>query len=300
MKPMSWTKLEERLSLGDGQGHFENYRSFLQVTRNNISSQGNQAVGPLPNCGRRFNFLSRVERHVALACVWLGALDVREQFPLWPWPHPHPLNDWPHGNVRENLVPGLIEIARGADIDHGHWVGSRVPYVGTLDLMVTVGTLEAPRLAGIACKPKALLRLGLKSQRRLARLELERRYCQSVGATHVIVDRDDVPLTLAANLEVLAPDAGLLERTRAHASYERLRDPLIAHLTAGEPIRAAVLAAVAHASCMDSDGWDAFRMVAWTQAVDIDLSRPIHHTEPVMPGGRALRRAMQRKFFGDV
>lgn len=300
MKAMSWEKLDARLSLGDGQGHLEGYRAFLQVTRSNIARQGNQAVGPLPNYRRRFNFLSRVERHVALACTWLGALDVREQFPLWPWPHAHPLSDWPHATVSANPAPGLLDIAREAQIDHGHWVGSRVPYVATLDLMLTVGTLEAPRLAGIACKPKELLTLGEKSERRLARLELERRYCQAVGATHVIVDRGNVPQTLAANLEALAPDAGLLARTGAHGSYERLCDLLTTRLLAGESIRAAVFAAVAGASCFDRDGWDAFRLLAWTQAVDIDLSRPIHHTQPVTPGGRALRATMRRQLFGDA
>lgn len=300
MKPMNWDKLDERLSRGDGQGHHEQYRAFLQVTRSNITNQGNQAVGPLPNYRRRFNFLSRVERHAALACVWLGVLDVREQFPLWPWPHAHPLSDWPYASVRANPVPGLIEIARNARIDHGCWVGSRVPYVATLDLMLTVGTPEAPRLAGIACKPKELLDLGVKSQRRLARLELERRYCQAVGASHVIVDRSDVPPTLAANLETLAPDARLLERTRAQASYERLRDSLIENLLAREPIRASVNAAVTREACTVAEGWDAFRLVAWTQAIDIDLSRPIHHTQPVVPGGHVLRATMRRKFFGEA
>lgn len=300
MKPMNWDKLNERVSRGDGQGHLETYRAFLRVTRSNIASQGNQSVGPLPNYRRRFNFLSRVERHVALACVWLGALDVREQFPLWPWAHAHPLSDWASADLRSNDAPGLIEIAREAGIEHGHWVGSRVPYVATLDLMLTVGTAEAPRLAGIACKPKELLALGVKSQRRLARLELERRYCRMVGASHVIVDRSDVPQTLAANLETLAPDAGLSERTKTNAAHGALCDVLKINLLAREPIRTAVTGAVARLSCTASEGWDAFRLLAWTQAVDIDLSRPIHHTQPVVPGGRTLQGAMRRKFFGEA
>lgn len=297
MKPMNWELLDERLARGDGQGHLEDYRAFLRVTRSNIAAQGNQAVGPLPNYQRRFNFLSRVERHVALACVWLGVLDVREQFPLWPWVHAHPLGDWPFA-PRTGRAPGLLDIARDAGIDHGHWVGSRVPYVATLDLMLTVGTRESPRLAGVACKPKELLLLGRKSARRLARLELERRYCRAVDATHVIVDRSDLPPTLAANLEALAPDAQSLQRTTCHPAFHALRETLTARLQAQDPIRVAVQSAATRAACPVADGWDAFRLLAWTQAVDIDLARPLHHTQPVVPGGRALQTSMRRKLLG--
>lgn len=297
MKPMNWDKLQARLLRGDGQGHNEHYRAFLQVTRSNITSQGNQAVGSLPRYRRRFNFLSRVERHVALTCVWLGALDVREQFPLWPWAHAHPLSDWPQACVAGPAVPGLLTLARDANIAHGYWVGSRVPYVATLDLMVTVGSLEAPRLAGIACKPKELLALGVKSQRRLARLELERRYCRAIGASHVIVDRSDVPQTLAANLEALAPDERLRTWMRSQV-FDQLREALVPRLVAGAPIRAAVEAAAQRVRCTLAEGWDAFRMLAWTQVIDIDLARPVHHTQAIVPGGHALQASLRHKFFG--
>ena len=41
----------------------------------------------------------------------LGVIDLREQFPLWPFPHQHPLNDWPLASVPARHAPALQDIA---------------------------------------------------------------------------------------------------------------------------------------------------------------------------------------------
>lgn len=89
---------------------------------------------------------------------YLRALDVREQFPLWPFPHPHPLVDHPETQQRRpRQCPGLIAIADKLGVDHGREVGSDVPYVASLDLLVTLKRKNGMGLAGIALKPHELI-----------------------------------------------------------------------------------------------------------------------------------------------
>ncbi|WP_158900125.1 hypothetical protein [Burkholderia sp. L27(2015)] len=192
MPVMTWEKLLRRIEEGRGSGHGDAYQPWLWIHRKNPSKRGNQVAAPLPGYRRTSHFLAVIERHTALLCLFLGAQDVREQFPMWPMPHLHPLAGVPGGTGcgYSSLVRGLLDIASEANIPHGFEVGSGgVPYVATLDLGVTLRSDDGPRFAGISLKPHDEILAAEPSDRILERLKLEDLYLIELCAHYKIVDR---------------------------------------------------------------------------------------------------------------
>jgi hypothetical protein len=52
---------------------------------------------------------------------------------MWPYEHPHPAQHLDHG---QRTAQGLIDIAKHLGIEHGCFVGTTVPYIGSIDLML--------------------------------------------------------------------------------------------------------------------------------------------------------------------
>ncbi len=292
MKRVHWNVLFDYIAEGRGQGHLEQYRALIRITRRNFPRRSNQIVGVLPTHERRFDFLSRAEYLIALVWAWLGALDIREQFPLWPFAHGHPLNHWPLARLQTRRAPALLDIARDAGIDHGCYPGTRIPYIATTDLVMTTGDPMAPALLAVACKPSSELKSASHETRMLERLELERRYFGALGVTFRVADGGDLNPVLTANLQMLAPDktsrARLAELHDKQAAEERLKRRLEA-----ESIRDAVWALASDLRLTMTQAWDIFHSLAWRGEIDIDLTRPLHASLPMTSGGRARRAALR-------
>ncbi len=289
---ISWNTLSQWIDNGLGFGHFEWYKAFLRITRRKFPRRSNQVVGVLPGFRRRFDFWSRTERKIGLLGIWLGVLDVREQYPVWPWSHPHPLADWPLFPMSFPDAPALLAVAREAGIEHGTYVGSTVPYVATTDLLLTVGSKEQPRLVAVACKPRALFCGERADQRVVERLELERRYFQTLGVPHIVADDVAVDATLVANLEAVAPDAALSEALEHFQDRGKAQEVLCRRLEQ-DTIRDAVWGTASELRCDLPLVWAVFNMLAWTQTIDIDLAKPIHRSLPMCTGGTARRKALR-------
>jgi hypothetical protein len=298
---MSEGKLIEMLRGGYGQGHGDNYRPFLKNTRAAISKKGTQSSAKvLYGINRSCDFKSRQEKRIARALLWLGASDIREQFPIWPWPHPNPLLGAPTAEliILAN-APGLIEIAREADIPHGVYVGTNLPYVATIDFMVTVYTKQSARLVAIACKDREIVLDVDGSLRPLERLELERRYCAQLHIPHLIVDSEVFGNMLLANLEWLMPDE--------HVATDLIKDPDLedfSDVISEQIYITAIDEMVDHARAKvgwtRSRAFSAFRYLAWTPALDIDLTQPVLMTQPATPGGARIRQLLQRHILGEI
>lgn len=132
---MTWKKLDALLDAGYGQGHRARYKPWLRVTRRECSPCSTVGHLPATELRRLYHFRSIAERTVIILLRWLGAYDLRDQFPAWPWPHRHPSDGLP--GMSEPRQRGLLEVARGLGIDHGTFVGSAIPYIATLDVMST-------------------------------------------------------------------------------------------------------------------------------------------------------------------
>lgn len=75
---------------GPGNGMADSYKPWNEVARRTPSPYSDVSVVPVPHLTRLAHYLSRGEREFALFMSWLGATDVREQYPLWPWKHLYP------------------------------------------------------------------------------------------------------------------------------------------------------------------------------------------------------------------
>ena len=300
MPVMTWEKLQSRIDDGRGQGHGENYKPWLWIHRKNPSRRGNQVTGRMPVYRRGAHFLSAVEVHIALLCFYLGAADVREQFPLWPFPHPHPLEG---ALPTARLFPpmrGLLDIAEEAGIDHGTEVGSSdVPYVATLDLAITLMTASGPRLAGVMGKPHDQV-VGTKlNERDVDRLRLQCLYLAEAGAHAVIVDQSLIGDHTAENLESFSAAAKL----PSHLVHGGLQSDFccrLVEIASDHAIDPAIARTASEFGLAASDANLLWRHGVWTRAIDIDITQQLLMNEPLALGGTRTAAALAEQLFGEV
>ncbi|NHZ62360.1 TnsA endonuclease N-terminal domain-containing protein [Massilia genomosp. 1] len=294
---MTAEKLAARIARGHGIGSGATYLPWLTLRRKNPSPASNQVISWMPPLRRTAHYFSRGEYHTALLLLWLGVKDLREQFPIWPIAHPHPLET--QSETRNGSRPwskGLAAIAREAGIKHGTEFGTRVPYVASLDLVATTHHGTGSALTIFSSKPIDTPDDTVKWRTR-ERLELERRYSVEINARYYVSSSALISVLTAGQLENWL-DASTLQST------PQLR-PISAQFAAliedhGQlSIVEAVTRAAAGCSLQLDEAWFLFRHCCWTQAIDIDPTVRIHHSHPVRPGGRALRDALRRRLFGE-
>lgn len=296
-KAMKLKKLFEQIRMGFGQGHGCDYQPWLKVRRKNSSSKSNQVVAWMSPLGRSAHYFSKGEYKTALLLLWLGVNDLREQYPLWPISHPHPLTGaLSHSSMELPWMRGLMDIASEAGIDHGVEVGTDIPYVATIDFLVTLHTAAGLKLVGISCKPFSDSSTQVKA-RTMERLELERRYFKEAGVRYLVSSSSLVPNLMAGQLEwwmgcsVLHNNTELYQHSNQFAAFlEEHEDVSIAEaiIEASKCFEIALEAA-----------WQLFRYCAWHQLIDIDPTERVVTSHPIHQGGRALRATLRESIFGE-
>jgi hypothetical protein len=299
---MTLKKLEGWILEGRGVGTRDNYLPWIHPGKRDTSDRSNQSHVPMPTLTRHCDFLSRAERHTAHLCWWVGVEDVREQYPLWPWPHEHPLQEvivdqrWPE-------MPGMAEIARSAGIRLYNYVGLPIPTVLSIDLFVTIPEHRERNktIVGISCKPAVKLATAEACDRVRVRLELDRLYCRTAELSHLLMHAESLPRPFVKNLEWLAPLQPLTAISTLAASSEY-------RLFVERVRRTAYVKAANDAAAEASQGlnWSpgyaqfAMRTAMWRLDVDVDLLRPVSMASPLRPGGRALRSVVRQRLFGAM
>jgi hypothetical protein len=299
---MTERTLEAWILEGRGLGTRDAYQPWIQISKNVASPRSNLNLVKVPSLERPGHFLSRGERDLAYLLFWLGAVDVREQFPIWPWAHPHPVSHvWPNQSVYPYSHPGLRDIADDAGIRLWQYPGLRIPAVLSIDLVVTVPALFGPRrLLGISSKPRDLYLNSAPNSRTRERLELDRRYCLSASMSHLLMHPETIPKPLAVNLHAMAPLGSPeqfmhLARSAEYAEF----------LTRLSPAVYEQAAAVAASAAGRRVGWPpsvahrALHFATWRQDIDVDLLRALDFSRSLRPGGHHLRAALQQRFFGE-
>jgi hypothetical protein len=238
----------------------------------------------LPTRSRSFHFLSKREENAGLVLGWLGAREIREALPAWPIAHGNPAIGWDQDlDKRLGAVPGLLELARNAGIDHGEYPGTRIPFVATVDLAAVMPQLPPDKLLFVGCKPCTLL---LTDQRALERLELERLYADACGGVHAVVHECTFDAKLVENLEWIVP---------RHSELQRLEATSILDDFSGEFLRCApdlpvaearnvAAARVGRRECPEA----LFRAALWTRRIDADLTREIVRSRPLIRCGNRI------------
>lgn len=296
---VTWATLDDRILCGRGQGHHDLYKPWLWIHRKNVSSMGNQVVDPLPGYRRGSHFMAQVEWHVAMLCLYLGALDVREQFPLWPFPHVHPLADYTVTGKSLPTCDGLISIARAAGIHHGSEVGSDAPYVASLDLAVTIKSATGVALAGIALKPHELILTAEPTDRIVERLELERLCMHTYQSSHKVVDRALLGHSTGGNLEFLSSGARLPIWLQRPSLIQDFRNRFVS-VALETSINIGIHRAGAELDLSPVDANLLWRHLAWHRMVEIDVTQPIQIGRPLVIAGRSIADAISKELFGEV
>lgn len=297
---MTYQRLQALIESGAGMGHGESYQPFLQIRRWNPSPVSTQVLSALPPYERTGHFFSLSEWCIALLASWAGCL-VREQFPLWPWPHPHPHydlgDDW---GISLPRSVGMKALCRSAGIRHGVFPGTKIPYIWTIDLALSLPWVEEPakRCAFISIKPLESERYSYIDplDRGAQKLEMERRYTQEMGIGYFIGDSSLFPNELWANLDWLRASASPPHSmwTVSLASFldrygdslqERPIVELIQRLTVDYSLPPPVAEYLIH-HCL------------WNQIIDCDLSRYINTSNPAKAGGRRLIQQFRASLMG--
>lgn len=285
---MTLSKLRRLVKEGYGQGHREMYKPWLTVGRGDASPMSNLGHLDYPEVHRLQHPRSQAERHTFVLLRWLGAYDVRDAFPAWPFPHAHPVTGLP-GHEAIEIVPGLEDVA-GDDIDVGRFAGTGLSYVGTLDALVTWRSRDGYRLMAVENKPEDVVRAPVVGSRAKERLELTRRYCLSIGVPRLLVHAEHFPAQLMRNLDALRPTARpeVVADSLASKPYALLVERL------GDRGRAEAMTDTVdwvkkRSGSSVSHLWGLVHLALWFQDIDHDLSKPLRPWEPPRPGGRALR-----------
>lgn len=281
---------------GHGQGRRDDYKPWIRIRRNFSSPFSNQVFESVGIHTRNHHFLSSLEYHTALQIAYLGAEELRECLPMWPYPHPHPHQEFDDDCKRPpEIVCGLIEIAKIAGIEHGYFVGTKMPYVGSIDLFTKFRFRDRDHLVGISCKPSEII---LRSTRARERLELDRRYCQAIGAHHALGDGTGMIEIFLQQLIWLRP---LTTEIRTHRASARLQDfSAVFEMFATErPICDAALAA-GNVCLMDSsEAFLHWRLGIWLHLIDIDLTRRIQMTKLIKRGRDVVLEKLRARYLGD-
>jgi len=292
------------LEEGRGMGHGESYLAFIQLKRWNASPVSVQTAGVLPPFARQCHFLSRSEWLIALLLAWAGC-HIREQFPMWPWEANHPL----HGldddlDARLAKAPGTLDLCREADIRHGVFVGTNIPYIWTLDLVATQAWLPRDELGASVVSVKPLESEKYTGDidplaRGPEKLEIERRFCSALSLPYFVADRTLYPGELLGQLELYSAAARIPDGHPIARAQDQLLHQHGHSMPATPPVEWRDRL-VADYGLNQSQATYAVHNMFWHQRVDVDLSSDVDMESPIRPGGHVLRTALRSAIRGAM
>jgi hypothetical protein len=193
-----------------------------------------------------------------------------------------------------------MHIARDAGIDHGVEVGSKgVPYVATLDLMVTRILRGTLTVCGISLKPHFDIMYAEPADRMLERLELERRYQLVLKSPYIVCDASLIGPHLAANLESFSSGARLPTELSDKALQQDFA-LLLDDAARREAISAAIDRVARKIKMSPAQANLLWRNSVWKRRIDVDITREVALHRPLQTSGKAIADALTLQLFGEV
>ena len=295
---MTIKRLFELIDGGVGSGVAESHCPWIRVRRYLSSPVSTIFVSHSPLYRHRsLHLLSTGEERASRLAIWLGAIEVREQMPMWPDGHKHPLSGWDEDRDRSlSQIRGLLQIAHDLGIKHGFYPGTNIPFVATTDLMIRHGVPPNDQLALWQCKP-ASHRRSLRNQRSLERLALEAAYAVEVGATSRTIFSDTLSERFHENLFWLEP---LRSEIDAFGQSVQLRDFAAEFMLSATDYSIDASRCKAAKACQASAerSHQFFRMAAWGELIDIDLSRPIYMNQELQRDHGDIYGSVRKELLG--
>lgn len=300
---VTWDWIRSLIHDGCGIGHGFFYRPLLEIRRWNPSPVSVQVRKALPPDFRLCHFFSKSEWQVALLLAWLGA-SVREQFPMWPWPHNHPLLGL-IPDLDRNLpwCQGMEAVCKSAGIRHGTWPGTDIPYIWTIDLNVTIpwAGSDHPLVCFISIKPIESERFQHVDplDRGAEKLEAERRFAQAINARHFIGDASLYSDELLSQLECWVTAAELTDAAHCWPVFQDFLDKH-GHELQRHPPTEWIMRLERDFKVRKATADYLIHHCIWHQIIDIDPSRLVNLTECPVPGGRLLREELRKTILKDA
>ena len=300
---VTWDRLNSAIASGMGTGFGEYYKPVLEIKRWNPSPMSVQVLKALPQFRRKCHFFSHSEWYLGLLFSWAGA-HVREQFPLWSWRHNHP--EYGRNPEMDPYLPkalGMDEICEDANIKHGTFVGTNIPYIWSMDLC-----LHMPWVSELSKSTCLVSIKPLTSEKYLyvdpldrgaEKLECERRYAENIGITYFTGDRSLYPGPIFSQLELLA-DAAMLPKL--HPWFYTLQSFLDKHIEAAqsEPMAYIRERLTTDYQCSPAQASYIKNHILWNQFIDCDISVNIKESHPPQKGGRNLKQAIRNSLTGAM
>lgn len=296
---MTAKKLKDLILAGYGQGHEQHYKPWLRVTRGDYSPCSRVGHLDYPEMFRLMHPRSMGERYTFCLARWLRARDVRDAHPVWLSPHRHPGHGLP-GFGFDHEVPGMLDIAAECGIKVGYYPGTNLPYVSTLDSLTTWDIGDGRLLVALENKPESLTYEPNPLLRRKEKLELTRRYCNAAGIRRLIIHAEKFPLELLVNIDSLRPTkpAHVVAVDLSSPMYRSLVDAARSPRAPSTPLAVMAHEASARYGGTRRDAERLLHLALWRQDIDHDLRLPLRPSEPPVPGGQAVQRALRRAITG--
>jgi hypothetical protein len=295
---MTAQRLLDMMAVGLGQGRDDGYRSWIRVRRRTSARLSNLHSMNTPLYDNRsLQLLSGLEFDAAQIVLWLLGKtgEVREQHPAWPGEHVHPLSRPSLLSIQAPRVPGLLAIAHEAGIKHGFYIGTKLPFVATIDFSVTVRNHPDERLVNISCKPRKLLESARNRTRMRERIKLESLYSEAVSAQHIVFDGEGYSDQLIANLAWMRPYRYQMKNAEIQSRICDYSATFMDHADAS--IDVAKSEAARKTGIQKELSEDVFKMAAWLGEIPLDFSRPVVMSQSLRRD-QGIKAALGQKFLG--
>ena len=296
---MTWERMGRLMREGFGHGRDEAYIPWIRVTRRMSSPVSHLTAACTTIHERGLHLLSGLEDSAVRVAAWLGATEIREQFPLFPWAGLHPMHGLdPDRDRTLGPAPAISDISQSAGTKLRLYHGSRIPYVATTDLVIRLGSFPGDRLVFWSCKPQKAIDCAADGDRVEQVLDLEYRYATAIGCKHVVITGDEFAPRLLSNLLWLEPSRShlRLRSVNARAEFVGHFNELADDMPLGQRIAAAANAS--HTSLAKAH--DDFHTAAWLGMIDIDLAKPVLMFRPVIRDVANAKAALRAQLLGDA
>lgn len=300
---ITWDRLNDMISSGMGSGFGEAFKPWIQIRRWNPSPVSTQVIKPLPPFRRACHFLSKNEYSLGLIFSWLGC-EFREQFPLWPWQHPHPETGRNFENDRylaESI--GLLQICSEAQITHGNFVGTSIPYIWTMDFCLHMPWVDDFKRATTMVSVKPIKAVVSKSNdaldRTLEKLEIERRYCKSIDINYLPLDQAFFKKALIGNLDLLQSAAIIPKNTPTFTKLHSFIDKY-EHKIQYSPLSFIDEILIKEYKCEKNTSILIRNHLIWNQIIDVDLLKPLNLSRIPQSGGRKYKTKLRAFLEGNA
>lgn len=175
-----WTEtvIARREKDGRGHGTGKDYIPWIQVDDFPSAGYTNRVFSKLTS--RVHHLLSRQEWYTFLMLEWQkDVIDIREQYPL-----------------DRTLTQ---EIAAAKQIAHPFYPGTHIPYVMTVDFLVTRLRNGKQILEAYNVKSS----MDLENERTIDKLEIQRAYFEGMQIPHTLIVDSEIPRRKVKNIEVI-------------------------------------------------------------------------------------------------